>query len=102
MNIDERIEALQVSIAKLHESAVVQGVNNESLHSSAAEQQGNIAELRASIADLGKKTAELYAIAVQDGINIRTLAESVGSLARITEVHGNRLTNLEGGRPNLH
>ena len=83
MNIDGKIEALQASIAKLHESAVVQGVNIESLHSSAVEQQENIAELRASIAELGKKTAELFATAVQDGINIRTLADGVGSLARI-------------------
>jgi len=94
MNIDERIEALQASIAKHHEMALVQGVNIESLHSS-------LEELHDDIAELKKRTTELYATAVQDGINIRTLAESIGNLARIAESQGNRNTNLEGGSPNI-
>lgn len=83
VNIDERIIALQSSIAELHATALMHGVNIESLHSSAT-------ELHAS-------TADLRAAAVQDGINIRALADSIAALARIAEAHGTRLSNLEGG-----
>ena len=80
MSIDERIIALQSSIAELHEAAVIQGVKIKSLHSSATElhasiveSRGETAELRASTVELRAGTTELSAAAVQDETNIRAL-----------------------------
>ena len=97
MDIDDRIEALRKSIAELHATAVVHSVNIESLHSSVSELHASLGELRSGIAELRVSTSQLHATAVHDGINIRTLADTVGALARIAESHGNRPTALEGG-----
>ena len=77
MHINERIEALHASIARLYETTVAQGVNIES----------RLSRIRAprSYRQMKERTAGLYATAVHDGINIRTLAESIGNLARLAE-----------------
>jgi hypothetical protein len=69
MTIDERIEALQVTI--------------ESLHS-------NVSELYAAAVVDAERFKQLHAIATKDGEHIR-------ALARIAEIHERRLTALEDG-----
>ena len=110
MSIDERIIALQSSIAELHEAAVIQGVKIKSLHSSATElhasiveSRGETAELRASTVELRAGTTELSAAAVQDQTSIRALADSIAALARKEEASMAALKSAKiGGSISLH
>lgn len=76
MTIDESIRAL-------HESALVQGVNIESLHSSCA-------ELHASAAQQGKNIDSLLEA-------VRTMLFSINNLALLSESQQRRISTLEEG-----
>lgn len=79
MHIDQRIEALTISIQALT-------VNIESLHSSVGELHGSSQRHDAEL-------ALLVAAAAKDGENIR-------ALARVAEIHERRLTDIEGSDSN--
>jgi hypothetical protein len=78
MGIDERIAALEANIALVRATAVVHGVNIESLHSSVAELHASMAELQVTSAkeneSLRQNLRELYSSSVQQGENIGKLA----------------------------
>ena len=95
MTIDESIRAL-------HESALVQGVNIESLHSSCAELHAGMAEARAGLTELRVSMTDLREGIVQQGHNIDSLAdsarhllESLTKLAFISQSHHERISALE-------
>ena len=69
MNFEEWIEALRVNVDTLH---------------------ANVHELFEASQRHDAQIAELITLARQDGENIR-------ALARVAELHHQRLTNLEGG-----
>jgi uncharacterized protein YaaN involved in tellurite resistance len=89
MNIDERIaaltanlESLRLSTVELRMAAERHSVDIESLHWSAS-------ELHAASQLHTQQIAEILKASRQDGENIR-------ALARIAELHSQRLSNLEG------
>ena len=95
MNIDEQIRAL-------HEAAVVQGVNIESLHSSCNVLHESVAELRADITEMRIGMTEMRGSIERQGENIdslgesaRTLLESLTKLALISQSHHQRISALE-------
>ncbi len=94
MGIDERIEALQASIAALHATAVVHGVNIESLHSSLGDLYAKAAKENETMRE---NLQQLYSTTVRQGENITALAASINGLARLAELQGNRIAALENG-----